>query len=284
MMRSVVVLAFATALLARPAPAHACSCSRPGVEVSPTAGVPAPLNAVVRVTWPTDVTLDEATVVLVVRGKQAKADAKKDAKKDRKKAPPAPPDTPIEVDRVKLQQGNVHILLLTPRQPLLPETQYAVLAASAAGGKAAVIGELKTGKDTDTAAPEWAGVARATYLHVPAVCCNCSTGDPYAQVELTDRSKTTDDLTPADAVVYGLWPADATVDRTTPPLVIIKDWSGKLFFGHKSKCSPANFVFPALKKGQSSYALQIAPIDLAGNVGKPAPITLELLKPVTKAP
>src|SRR5258706_9583505 len=87
--------AAASSLLLRPTPALACSCSRPGVEVSPGAAVAAPTNTVIRVSWWVgEVKVDESTLQIVPAG----ADAAK-AKASKKKGKDAPPPiTAIEVD------------------------------------------------------------------------------------------------------------------------------------------------------------------------------------------
>ncbi len=258
------LVALGAGLLVRPAPSHACSCARPGVEVTPGAGVAAPTNTVVRVSFLVgEVILDESTLVLQPAGKDGKP--LKDAK-------------PIEVDTQAITAGKQRTVTLRPRTPLAPETRYEVRAAAAAGEKTGVVGELTTGKGTDDKAPEWAGVGKATYVHTPAICCNCSTGDAYAQIDLIDAEKSSDDTTPPVALVYGVWPAPdegKKLDPAAAPLTLVRPWSGKLYLGHKSMCSPANYVFP-VKGNTKTVTMWIAPIDLAGRVGKPVSVTIDL--------
>jgi hypothetical protein len=294
MLRHVVMLVAAAALWLRPAPVHACSCARPGVEVTPTVAQVAPLNAQVRVAWSDDVKLDEATLVLQPAPKAKAPPPKKQKGKTQKgkgkgqgatsadgaAATPADAVGPVDVDRVSLMAGRLHIVLLRPRAPLRPETRYQVLAAAPGGGKPGVVGEFITGKDTDATGPTWTGVAKSAYVHAPAVCCNCTTGNPWAVVELAAPDRIADDQTPAEAVAYGVWKGEGAFDPAAPPLTVVRPWSGKLYIGHKSQCSPANFDFA----GKGTMTLRVAPIDLAGNVGTPVDVTIDLDKPLKKAP
>jgi hypothetical protein len=273
-----VAAAFA-ALLVHPASALACECSRPGVEVSPGAGVAAPTNTVVRVSWWVgEVKIEESTLQILPAGAEKDRSKKKRGKDKDKSAEPAA--ATIEVEAAASTAGQIRTVTLRPKAPLLPETRYEVRVASVAGEKAGVIGEFTTGTAADDKPPEWAGAAKATYVHERAVCCNCSTNDPYAQIDLGD-AKVTDDATTPAALVYGVWLDDGAklepgVAPPTPPLLVTRAWSGKLYLGHKSSCTAVNFELP-VKPGP--LKLRVAPIDLAGHIGKLASVSIEVPKP-----
>jgi hypothetical protein len=272
--QSPLALAACTAIAAlalAPAPADACSCSRPGVEVTPGAAAPAPTNTQVRVAWPSTVKVDESSITL------APAPNPK-APKPKLKKGESPPPTSIDVDRVALTAGDVRVVVLTPTQPLQPETHYQVTLAGEPGGKPGVVGEFTTGKDADTTAPAWKGAGKVTYVHAPAVCCNCSTGDPWVSVALVPPDSD-DRPAPEPDVVYGVWLADG-FDAKKPPVAYLRPWGDSVVLGHKSTCSPKNFDLPA--KGK--LALKLAPVDAAGNVGTPADVVVDLDKPITKQP
>jgi hypothetical protein len=268
------------ALVARPPSALACECSRPGVEVSPGAGVAAPTNTVVRVSWWVgEVKIEESTLLVQPAGAEKDRSKKKSRKDKGKSAEPAA--AAIEVEASAATAGQIRTVTLRPKAPLLPATRYEVRVASVAGEKTGVIGEFTTGAAADATPPAWAGVTKATYVHEPAVCCNCSTDDPYAQIDLTDGARTKDDATPATALVYGVWLDDgskleAGAAPATAPLLVTRDWGGKLYLGHKSTCTAVNFELPTQ---QGPLKLRVAPIDLAGHVGKVASVTIDVPKP-----
>jgi hypothetical protein len=238
------------ALLARPTPAEACSCSRPGVVVTPNATAPAPTNAVVRVTWWVGpVKLDESSLQLVAAGKTPQ---------------------PVVTTQRSLQSGDQRTVLLTPSAPLEPATRYEVLGTSAPGGKPGVVGAFTTADAADTAAPTWSGVKKAAYVHEPAVCCNCSTGSPYVRIDLASGDK----LEPG--LVFGVWvlpEGEAKAAKDAPPTALVDSWSGVLYLGHKSTCSPRNFE---LGGKSSTLTLRVAPIDTAWNLGTSADLTVEI--------
>jgi hypothetical protein len=281
----VAAASLGAALSARPSVAHACECSRPGVEVSPGAGLAAPTNTVVRVSWWIgEVKIDESTLQIQPAGadkERSKAKPKKKGKgKDQDDAPP-PSTAAVEVETTVSTSGQVRTIILKPKAALLPSTRYEVRVASAAGEKAGVIGEFDTGPADDAKPPEWAGVAKATYVHQPAVCCTCNTSDAYAVLELGDAGKVSDDATPVAGIVYGVWLDDGSklepgLPPAAPPLLLTRAWSGKLYLGHKSQCAPVNFDLPT-KAGP--LKLRVAPVDLSGRVGKVSSVTLDVPKP-----
>ncbi len=268
--------AAASSLLVSPAPAYACSCSRPGVEVAPGAGVAAPINTVVRVSWWIgEVKVDESTLQVAPAAAAASA-GKPRSKKDKDKVA-----DPVESETSAFTAGQVRTVTLRPKLPLEPETRYEVRAASVAGEKLGVIGEFTTGPAADDKPPEWAGVSKAIYVHQPAVCCNCSTNDPYAQIDLADAGNTSDDATPPAALVYGVWLDDGSklepgAAPAGQPVVVTRAWSGKLYLGHKSECAPVNFELPGKA---TTVKLRVAPIDLAGHVGKVVNVSVDVPKP-----
>ena len=275
------VAAALAALLCHPAAALACECSRPGVEVSPGAGVAAPTNTVVRVSWWVgEVKIEETTLQILPAGADKDRSKKKPRGKDKDKSAD-PASATIELETTASTAGQIRTVTLRPKAPLLPETRYEVRVASVAGEKAGVIGEFTTGTAADDKPPEWAGAAKASYVHERAVCCNCSTNDPYAQIDLGDDAKATDDATTPAALVYGVWLDDGSklepgAAPPTAPLLLTRAWSGKLYLGHKSSCTAVNYELP-VKPGP--LKLRVAPIDLAGHVGKIASVSIEVPKP-----
>jgi hypothetical protein len=273
--RSLLAVVPALALLARPAPAHACSCASPGIVVTPGPGVVAPTNTEVRLTWDTSVKVDESTITLAPAAKPAKpAKAKKKGKAGSHKNDAkvtAVASGPVDVDRVAVTAAGLRVIILRPRTPLSPRTKYQVTLAAPGGGKAAVVREFETGADVDTTAPTWPGVAKTRYVHDKAVCCNCSTGLPWIGATVAGADQVKDDKTPNAAIWYGVWSADGTFDAKSPPLTIAQAWGDTVYLGHKSMCSPANLDVA----GTGPLRVRIAPIDLAGNAGTPAEVTID---------
>jgi hypothetical protein len=103
----------------------------------------------------------------------------------------------------------------------------------------------------------------------------CSSGKPYAMIEIAEDSPATrDDQTAADDLVFGVRPAMGPVDSTTL-LAIAPAWRSTIRLGEWSFCAPSNFALPAAKPAR----FRIAPIDVAGNVGTPAEIAIDPTKP-----
>jgi hypothetical protein len=263
-----VVSVGTASLLLSPAPAEACSCSRPGVEVSPRndAKHPAPLNPEIRVSvWIGELKLDEDSLVVQTAGKKPVV---------------------VEVERRASTSGSLRIVTLTPKAPLAPETRYEVRAAAPGGGKPATVGEFTTGKASDDKPPEWSGVGAASLQVQGKNPGMCSTGDAWVKIELAGKGAS-DDGTPADALVYGVWLDDAGAGKPAvagkddkppgPPLTVVKAWGGShIALGRASLCQADNFSLPKAGKGKNELKLKVAPIDLAGKVGKLAPVTVDL--------
>jgi hypothetical protein len=254
---SVVVLAGIT-LASRPA--HACSCSRQGVVISPGARDPAPLNAQVRVSWPRGlIRLEASTVSLQVADKKA--------------------PKPVAAKRVSVGAGAMVIVILTPDAPLEPKTRYEIIGAESPGGKKATLAGFKTGSDPDTAAPTWKGPGPAAYqVSDPLVC---GTGKHHAEVPL-GTSALADDKTPPTSIALGVWSADGEFDARQPPITLIPSWGDRAVLGTASKCMAANFDIPEWPLAGDDFhevKLRLAPVDLAGNVGTPSVITVTNVPP-----
>lgn len=251
------LLVAACAVLVSPSSADACSCVGPGVTVSPSSKVPAPLNTLIRVSWPVDLDtmagVTDASIRLIPKGSA----------------------TAVVVDRKLWTSGEVTTLLLTPRQPLAAKSTYGVVLARTSGSPVA-LGEIVTGTASDNEPPTWKGAGKVQFVHLPAVCCNCSTGDPWAGIEIAEGADAVkDNLTEAGSIMFAVWPADGKLDASRI-LAIIPAWRGNLTLGHRSMCSPSNFDLPASAK---SLKLRIAPIDLAGNAGDPSVVTIDMTTP-----
>jgi hypothetical protein len=275
----------ATTLLLGPAPAAACGCGRPGVEVVPTnaAKILAPTHTEIRVTiWVGEVKLDEASIVVTPVGKTVK---------------------PVAVDRVAYSSASQRVVVLRPKAPLAPDTRYEVRAAAPGGGKSAAVGEFHTAAGPDEKPPEWSGIGKTGVYQPAKEPGTCATGEAWAQLDIADADKVKDDASPLTTLVYGVWLDDGKAGKEVkegskkaesagPPLALLRPWSGgKLILGRRSLCQPGNFVLPKLsgadakaKKGKNELKLRIAPIDLAGHVGKPFSVTVDLTKVVAKDP
>ena len=104
--------------------------------------------------------------------------------------------------------------------------------------------------------------------------------DP-SRIDLGGDGKVSDDATDPAALIYGVWLDDGSklepgTAPQTAPVLLTRAWSGKLYLGHKSECAPVNFELPG-KPGP--LKLRVAPIDLAGHVGKVASVSVEVPKP-----
>jgi hypothetical protein len=248
-----VALACAAALVSE-SRSDACSCARSRLDIAPGPGVAAPLNVQVRLSWWVgDSDIVEGSLVLVAKdGGQ------------------------VAVDRRAWTSGVVRTVILTPRKSLAAKTTYQV-KATAKSGVGAVLGEITTGTTSDDTPPTWKGIGKVQYVHAPAICCNCSTGDPWASLEIID-GHAADDQTANDAIAYGVWPAEGKLDATAI-LAIVGSWNGRVTLGHSSMCSANNFTLPAASA--KLLKLRVAPIDLAGNAGVPADVRIDLTNPQT---
>ena len=264
-------------------PARACSCRMPTILVLPGPQDPAPTNTHVwiEVPWAAlapDTRLDALTFTV-----RERRDKPAPAPKRGRRKPPPPPPAPVEVERRDLVGPAVGFVELAPKAPLAARKRFEVVMARA-GGKEAVVGELVTGADADAAAPTWGGVAKATYVHAPAVCCNCTTGNPYAVLALASAPAGS----PPEPVVYAVWTAPeggAKIDYQQPPAAWAQDSGGSLLVGDASTCTPANLAFPAaaaVKGGK--LRLGVRPIDRAGNPGDPSEVVVDLRKPAKAKP
>jgi hypothetical protein len=230
-----------------PSPSDACSCAHSRLEISPSPHVAAPLNVQVRVAWSSgDADVNETTLALVAKSGGA-----------------------VAIDRKARTAGAVRTVLLTPKKPLAANTTYQIKASSKSGSPQ-VLGEITTGTATDDVPPTWKGIGKTVFNHQPAVCCNCSTGDPWVSLELAEPVQ--DDQTASDAIAFGIWPADGKLDATAL-LAIVPAWGNAITLGHRNMCSPNNFSLPTRGK---PLRVRVAPIDFAGNAGMPFEVKIEL--------
>jgi hypothetical protein len=248
------LIAVGCATLLSPSTADACTCKRPVIEVWPLSTAALPLNAQIRITWSEgqqgSPSGDGAAITLVT-SKGAE----------------------VATHRKSWISGAVHTLVLTPKKALAPQSDYLVKMPGTADR--GVLDRFTTGTTSDDSPPTWKGIAETRYVDEPARCCNCSSGKPYAVIEIAEDSLALrDDQTAAEDLVFGVWPARGPVDSTTL-LAIAPAWSGTIRLGEWSTCAPRNFTLPAARPAR----FRIAPIDLAGNVGTPAEITIDPSKP-----
>jgi len=263
-MGKIMVLAPVLALIALgSAPtADACSCVPPRVRMMAgriDATLVVPRNAQIRVGIPDEAfKVDPNTVMLVSTAKSG---------------PPAN----VPVDRKVFTTGAIQNVVLTPKSPLLAKTAYRVMAVTEKGGAPQLVGEVMTDDTVDDEAPTWSGTVTGYLDKTPAVCCICQTGEPYFVLSVGTDAK--DNTTKPDDFAWGVWAGSPTFDPKAPMLAMVGAYRGKTSLGHSSICSPSNFDVPATGK---TSVLWIAPIDLAGNIGTPAKVTIDLTKPVTK--
>lgn len=209
-----------------------------------------PLNAQIRITWPegdpASPSGDGAAITLLTSQ-----------------------GTEVATYRKSWVSGAVHTLLLTPKKALAPQAEYLVKLLGTGGGR--VLGSVTTGTTSDDSPPTWKGITETGYIDEPARCCDCSSGKPYAVIGIAQGSRAVrDDQTAAKDLVFGVWPAHGPIDSTTL-LAITPAWGGLIRLGEWSICASNNFTLPAARPA----TFQIAPIDLAGNVGTPAQITID---------
>lgn len=268
-----ILLLLLLVLLASPRPAQACECARPAVEVTPRGGG-VPTNTRVRLAWPAELKLAPGRIVL--RPVQAKKDMKKKDKKDKADKVEV---VAVETTVVSYSSGDLRVVELSPKQPLAADTRYEVLAAADEQGKEGVVGTFTTAAAADTTAPTWKGISKAVYVHAKAVCCDCSTGSPYAVLTIAEAA---DDTTAVDELRYAVWTADAAtgkVDTTQPPAILVRGYGGSLSLGWPSGCTAANYVFP---DKPVKLLLAVAAVDAAGNMTAPSEIVVDMTKPQKK--
>jgi len=136
-------------------------------------------------------------------------------------------------------------------------------------GEDAVVGSFKTGTHQLSTMPQWKGVASTDYFQDKAVCCDCSTSDPYAVVELQDK------LTDEKQYRVAIWMggADGKIDYKKPPTTYAR--GSTMYLGHPSTCGTANFSFPKQKALKLGFKL----VDLAGNASGQSEFVIDTTKP-----
>lgn len=247
-------LACALSLVVQPSPSEACSCMRSMVRGFPDAHVAAPINTHVFLWVPTR--MKKPTLVL----RQVSATGKQ-------------PE--IAVDQRQVGMAGFDVVELIPRQPLKPNTDYAVVdEAKEVDARRRIVLEFTTSTATDLSPPVWGGISRVRMLRDQVVCCMCQTGYPYAEFDIPTP---TDDTTDSKQLVVAVWIANARgeIDYTTPPATIVRQYDG-FHLGHPSSCSDSNFDFPK----QSSLKLGVKLYDLAGNASDAVDVRFATSKPL----
>ena len=166
-----------------------------GIEVWPLSNAARPLNAQIRITWSEGNQASpsgDGSAITLVTSKGAK----------------------VATYRKSWVSGAVHTLLLTPKKALAPQSEYLVKLPGTGGGR--VLGSFTTGTTSDDSPPTWKGIAETRYIDEPARCCSCSSGKPFAVIEIAqDSLAVRDDQTAAMDLVFGVWPAQGPIDSTT---------------------------------------------------------------------
>jgi hypothetical protein len=257
-MRSLVLsFTLAVALLV-PRLAHPCSCARDGVTVHPNARETAPLNTQIRVMWPKHaISLAPASLRLQTADKSPKI---------------------VATSQIVLSAADTMIVVLIPDAPLAAKTRYQLVGAESTNGKPALLGNFSTGGETDTSPPSWKGPGKASLeVSNPLLC---GTGKTAATILLPDAA-----ALHKEGVLIGVWSLppgpEQPFDPAAPPVILAPLWGDGIRLGAPSICSAANFDLPVLAApGDPPPAtpvevkVRIAPIDLAGNVGKPAEVVM----------
>lgn len=229
-------------LVARVPAADACSCRGPFIYGVPQ--VKAPINTRVILWVPSPIPRDAFTV--------READQ---------------PGQLIATSRRDSGTAAMFVVELVPAQPLRPLTAYEVLDA-----KGAVVHRFETSDATDTERPRWRGASRVEFVREKAVCCNCSTGNPFAAFAMAPL---VDDITPESALVFAIWVAGAKgqLDYARPPTTIMP---GPRFpLGDPSTCGSSTFDFPRA----TSLKVGIKALDLAGHESWPVELRFAIAKP-----
>ena len=147
---------------------------------------------------------------------------------------------------------NRAVVELIPKRPLPPDTTFEVHYTD--GQKAGSAGRFKTGKRSDRQRPRFPAIGSATFHHDEAVCCNCTSGKPY--IELESKSA-------AGQTFFAVWRGKAgKVDWKRPPDLIESDYKGKIWLGYPSICGTDNF---AIDKPGTTMTLGVRTLDIAGN-------------------
>lgn len=254
------VMLVAMMVLGARSEAEACSCRTLGIDVTPRATVVAPLNVQVRVTWPLPSGNGTGGI-----SRQSKY---RDVPVDRgpwTAAVALVTEAGVEVpsERRTLASGAQGILLLTPRKPLAALTKYRVVYEPKAATPL-VLGEINTGKRSADRPVTWDGHAEAFLGEAPSFGCT-ATG-PLVMVSLSKGSD--------PDMVFGVWPETGKIDSST--LLTIAPVSRDQFvLGTDSSCQLSNFEVSM----SMQVTLRIAPIDIAGNMGVPVPVTIAPPKP-----
>jgi hypothetical protein len=250
MTRTIALLAFAIALLARPDEAGACSCGAPRVTISPD-DADAPTNSTVIVWLPSYV--GNPTEVTFSLRKKASSDQ-------------------VAVDYRPGGAAALAVIEMVPIAKLDSNTTYEVVMVKGQGAPTPV-GSFATGKTALTGTPAFQGIAKAGYYKAVPVCCMCQTEDPYAVIELKDKI----DENRAKQIRFGVWMSDAAgkIDYKKPPTTY-SSARENLYLGHPSICGSANFTFPK----QKALKLGVKLVDLAGNASAASEVTLDTTKPV----
>jgi hypothetical protein len=254
-----MLFAVASILMIDVRPADACSCMGPRAWVFGEVDnkVTIPRNGQIRVTWPADgVKLDDTTFSLVLDANGGPL---------------------VVLDHKTITAGAANIAVVWPKAPLLAGATYHLMVAETKHGKPSELVQVVTTKDVDSTRPTWKGVTASYFLKYEPQCCMCQTGGPEIDLDVDAR----DDVTGEDQLVYGVWSGDTPFDPKAPMLTLSPAYRGRVAIGSMSICSPANFDVPGKAK---SIKLHVAPIDLAGNIGVPSSVTVDLAKPVKEHP
>lgn len=245
-----IALIAVAAVLAGTPDARACSCSGPRVQIlTPDRADDVPLNARVRFEVP------------VPSGKPSRA---------RRALRVHGTDAEVLAAEQAFMGGEVQVVELTPRSPLLPSTQYevAIIDPDEHPGTL-VFGTFKTGTAADTKAPVVKRGGRAEAHRNLTFVTTCDIKGPW--IDVTD-ALAEDPSRPGAQILWGVWLRDPSgkLDASKPPATILKafgeldgPYHGLLSLGRRSGCDPHGFPLP----GAGIFSFGLAPIDEAGNTG-----------------
>lgn len=260
-MRSARLLAASSVLgwvLAHAGVALGCRCVLPGHSMTPNASRAAPTNAIVRIVFPVRTFIfDESTLVLNRIGPAGN-----------------PVGNPVLVTQQAFTATELRIITLRPTSPLSPDSKYEVrvsswenLSRSMWDDDRTLIGSFTTGTHYDKDPPSWDGVVKATFVQ-PDMRSRCSGSEWWARIELNNLFPS------SDVTDFGVWQIDGgTFEPSSTPVAVLRG-HGPHFLGLRG-CNHRNFRFPPLGEKQS-VEVWMAPIDLAGHIGKPARVVIDL--------
>lgn len=217
----------------------ACSCVPPSAQLfSPGDVEAAPTNSRVTVAVPHSA----QTADLVVR-------------------PVGGPAVAVSVERHPT--GSLDVIVLSPTQPLPPNTRFEVALVNQEGHpRTFVFGTFATGSERDDTAPTLEPIGNPVF-HDTIVMAGTSCASPERFIEVP-LGKAIDPKRPEAPILYGIWLLEggAKIDPKSQPHFVLGAHEGTLTIGARSMCT---WLDPVLPSGPRNMRLGIVAIDEAGH-------------------